>query len=91
MSSEKTPLFVRLPKQQVAALDRLADKTGRPKQHLLSEFLADRLASGALSVGRVELTNPPNVAADDARSQSSSVIGTPARRRVSRAMWAWSA
>lgn len=65
MSNEKTPLFVRLPKQQVAALDRLADRTGRPKQHLLSELLADRLASGTLSVGRVEVVNPLDVTDDD--------------------------
>jgi excisionase family DNA binding protein len=57
MPNKKTPLFVRLPKQQVAALDRLANQTGRPKQHLLSELLADRMASGTLSVGRVEVAN----------------------------------
>ncbi len=65
MSGEKAPLFVRLPKQQVAALDRLAGRTGRPKQHLLSELLADRLASGALSVGRIEVANPPDMTGDD--------------------------
>lgn len=65
MSRDKTALFVRLPKQQVAALDRLSEKTGRPKQHLLSELLADRLASGTFSLGRVEVTNPPDVTGDD--------------------------
>ncbi len=65
MSSEKAPLFVRLPKQQVAALDRLAGRTGRPKQHLLSELLADRLSSGALSVGRVDVANSPDVTGDE--------------------------
>jgi excisionase family DNA binding protein len=65
MASEKTPLFVRLPKQQVAALDRLADRTGRPKQHLLSELLADRLAPGAVSVGRIEVANPQDATDDD--------------------------
>jgi excisionase family DNA binding protein len=65
MSNQKTPLFVRLPKQQVAALGRLADRTGRSKQHLLSELLADRLTSGTLSVGRVEVANPPDVTDDD--------------------------
>lgn len=64
MSSGKAPLFVRLPKQQVAALDRLADRTGRPKQHLLSELLADRLSSG-MSVGRVEVANSPDVTGDE--------------------------
>ena len=43
MSDERTPLFVRLPRHQAAALDRLADATGRQKQHVLSELLADRL------------------------------------------------
>jgi len=65
MRNKKTPLFVRLPKQQVAALDRLANQTGRPKQHLLSELLADRLASGHLSVGRLEVVNPSEVTDGD--------------------------
>jgi excisionase family DNA binding protein len=65
MPDKRTPLFVRLPKQQVAALDRLADRTGRPKQHLLSELLADRLTSDALSVGRIEVANPPDAPHDD--------------------------
>jgi excisionase family DNA binding protein len=64
MSAEKTPLFVRLPKRQVAALERLADKTGRPKQHIVSELLAP-LAPGSMSVGRVEVTNTPDVTGDD--------------------------
>jgi excisionase family DNA binding protein len=41
----------------MAALDRLAQATGRPKQHLVTELLADRLPTGdrqQLSVGRVE-------------------------------------
>jgi len=59
MATNRTPLFVRLPKDQAAALDRLADVTGRHKQHLVSELLADRLTSGAgaVSVGRVDVTN----------------------------------
>jgi excisionase family DNA binding protein len=60
MSDERTPLFVRLPRHQAVALDRLADATGRQKQHLLSELLADRLTStDRLSVGRVEVTQAP--------------------------------
>jgi excisionase family DNA binding protein len=57
MSTERTPLYVRLPRSQMAALDRLAQATGRPKQHLVTELLADRLPTGdrqQLSVGRVE-------------------------------------
>jgi excisionase family DNA binding protein len=64
MSSGKAPLFVRLPEQQIAALDRLADQTGRAKQRVVSELLADRLASIALPVGRVDVANPPDVTRD---------------------------
>jgi Helix-turn-helix domain len=51
MSEDRVPLFVRLPREQAAALDRLVDSTGRRKQHLVSELLADQLA-----VGRIEIT-----------------------------------
>jgi excisionase family DNA binding protein len=62
MASERTPLFVRLPRNQAAALDRLADATGRRKQSLVSELLADRLTvARPLSVGRVEVTSTPDV------------------------------
>ena len=56
-----------VPKDQAAALDRLADVTGRHKQHLVSELLADRLTSGAglVSVGRVEVTNTPVAITDE--------------------------
>jgi excisionase family DNA binding protein len=58
VSKERTPLFVRLPRSQAAALDRLADATGRRKQSLVSELLGDRLAAvRPLSVGRIEVTN----------------------------------
>src|SRR5216683_2162342 len=66
MSNERTPLFVRLPRSQAAALDRLADATGRRKQSLVSEFLGERLTAGRpLSVGRVEVTNTPAEAGDE--------------------------
>ena len=72
MPTDRTPLFVRLPKDQATALDRLADATGRPKQHLVSELLGDRLKPGArplwarpLSVGRVEVSNTPDVHTDE--------------------------
>jgi hypothetical protein len=63
----KTPLFVRLPKDQAVALDRLADMTGRLKQQLVSDLLADRLTSaGPVSVGRVEVAaNPPAALTDE--------------------------
>jgi excisionase family DNA binding protein len=51
MPEDRVPLFVRLPREQAAALDRLADSTGRRKQHVVSELLADQLA-----VGRIEIT-----------------------------------
>ena len=58
MANERTPLFVRLPRDQAAALDRLADETGRRKQSLISELLGDRLtAARPLSVGRIEVSN----------------------------------
>ena len=67
MPTNRTPLFVRLPTDQAAALDRLADATGRHKQHLIGELLADRLTSGAgpVSVGRVEVAHTPTTLADE--------------------------
>src|SRR5579872_6658251 len=57
MSRERTALFVRLPRHQAAAIDRLADATGRRKQSLVSELLGDRLTvDRQLTVGRVEVT-----------------------------------
>jgi len=65
MSSDRTPLFVRLPRNQAAALDRLAGATGRRKQALVSELLGDRLpAARPLTLGRVEIAGPPEVGAE---------------------------
>jgi excisionase family DNA binding protein len=65
MPANRTPLFVRLPQSQAAALDRLADRTGRAKQHLVSELLAERLRPDrSLAVGRVEVSSPTDVAND---------------------------
>jgi excisionase family DNA binding protein len=50
VSEDRVPLFVRLPREQAAALDQLVDSTGRRKQHLVSELLGDQLA-----VGHIEL------------------------------------
>jgi excisionase family DNA binding protein len=62
MPNERTPLFVRLPRNQAAALDRLADATGRRKQSLVSELLGDRLTvPRPLAVGRVELASTPEI------------------------------
>ncbi len=46
MAADRVPLFVRLPREQAAALDRLVDSTGARKQHVVSELLADQLAVG---------------------------------------------
>jgi hypothetical protein len=46
VSEDRVPLFVRLPREQSAALDQLVGRTGRRKQHLVSEMLADQLAVG---------------------------------------------
>jgi excisionase family DNA binding protein len=54
MMQDRVPLFVRLPRSQAAALDRLADTTGQHKQHLVSELIADRL-----EVGRINLEENP--------------------------------
>jgi excisionase family DNA binding protein len=50
MADERVPLFVRLPREQAAALDRLVDSTGRRKQHLVSDLLADQLAVGHIEI-----------------------------------------
>lgn len=63
MANERTPLFVRLPRTQAAALDRLAGATGRRKQSLVSEFIGDRLTARPLSIGRIEVADTPD--ADD--------------------------
>lgn len=86
----RTPLFVRLPKDQAVALDRLADATGRLKQHLVSELLADRLrsAAGPVSVGRVEVTNAPVALTDDVLTldEAAALLKLPADTVRSRAV-----
>ncbi len=48
---ERVPLYVRVPRDQAAALDRLVDTTGRRKQELVSDLLADRLQLGRIEIG----------------------------------------
>lgn len=59
MPEDRVPLFVRLPRDQATALDRLVDSTGQRKQHLVSELLADQLTVGHAeileSVGEAEV------------------------------------
>jgi excisionase family DNA binding protein len=50
VAEDRVPLFVRLPREQATALDRLVDSTGRRKQHLVSELLADQLAVGHIEI-----------------------------------------
>ncbi len=67
MAVNSTPLYVSLPSSQAAALDRLAQATGRPKQHLVTELLGDRLPTGQrqTSVGRVEFNGGGDVRVDE--------------------------
>ena len=67
MTKDRTPLFVRLPRDQAAALDRLAEATGRAKQHVVSELLGERLAPRVrpLSIGRVEVSNTADTRNDE--------------------------
>ena len=57
---DRVPLYVRLPRDQAAALDRLVDATGRRKQQVVSELLGDRL-----EVGRIDIAESPNTTAED--------------------------
>jgi excisionase family DNA binding protein len=53
MTDDRVPLYVRLPRPQVEALDALVASTGRRKQQLVSDLLSDRLV-----VGRAEVSPP---------------------------------
>jgi excisionase family DNA binding protein len=50
VANDRVPLFVRLPRDQAATLDHLAESTGRRKQHVVSDLLADQLAVGRLEI-----------------------------------------
>ena len=56
MPEDRVPLFVRLPREQSAALDEVVNTTGRRKQQVVSEMLADQLA-----VGHIELAERADV------------------------------
>ena len=60
MAQDRVPLYVRLPSEQAAALDRLVDTTGQRKQQVVSELLADRL-----EVGRIDITESPGSPAEE--------------------------
>jgi excisionase family DNA binding protein len=68
MSPKLTPVFVRLPRDQAAALDRLANQSGRAKQHVVSELVAQALTPPKpepFSMGRVELSSTPETRHDE--------------------------
>lgn len=50
MPQDRVPLYVRLPRDQAASLDRLVEDTGFRKQQVVSDLIADRL-----EVGRADL------------------------------------
>ena len=89
MPTKRTPLFVRLPTDQAAALDRLADLTGRHKQHLISELLADRLtpSAGSVSLGRVEVAQTATPLVDEVLTleEAAALLKLPADTVRSRA------
>jgi predicted transcriptional regulator len=72
---DRVPLYVRLPRDQAAALDRLVDATGRRKQHVVSELLADRL-----EVGRIDFAEKPSTMIEEVLTldELSSLLRLPA-------------
>ena len=67
MAANLTPVFMRLPKQQAAALDRMAAESGRAKQHVVSALVAQalRAAPPQLSMGRVEVSSTREMPRDE--------------------------
>ncbi|HXE80837.1 MAG TPA: helix-turn-helix domain-containing protein [Vicinamibacterales bacterium] len=68
MAANLTPVFIRLPRDQAAALDRLADRSGRSKQHVVSELVGQALAAPRplpLALGRVELSSAVDTRTDE--------------------------
>jgi excisionase family DNA binding protein len=90
MGTDLTPLFIRLPRQQAAALDRLAGQSGRSKQHVVSELVGHALAPpkpGAPALGRVEVATAVDNRIDEVLTldEVASVLKLPAaavRQRV---------
>jgi excisionase family DNA binding protein len=88
MSKARVPLFVRLPRDQAAALDRLAETAGRHKQHVISELLADKLTPGApISIGRVEALSVSDAPADEVLTldEAAALLKLPKEAVLSRA------
>jgi excisionase family DNA binding protein len=80
---------VRLPRDQAAALDRLAETAGRHKQHVISELLADKLMPGRapISLGRVEALGVSDAAADEVLTldEAAALLKLPKEAVLSRA------
>jgi excisionase family DNA binding protein len=60
MGEDRIPLFVRLPSHQTAALERLVQSTGRRKQQIVSELLAEQL-----EVGRIDIHEDPQAITEE--------------------------
>jgi len=83
MSGKLTPVFIRLPRDQAATLDRLATRSGRAKQHLVSELVAQALSlpkPGPLSMGRLEVSSTPETRDDTVLTlaEAASLLKLPA-------------
>jgi excisionase family DNA binding protein len=68
MRRNLTPVFIRLPKEQAAALDRVAAESGRAKQNVVSDLVGralTQLASRPVAMGRVEVSGPADTRADE--------------------------
>jgi len=48
MPQDRVPLYVRLPRDQAASLDRLVEGSGLRKQQVVSDLIADRLPVGRI-------------------------------------------
>jgi excisionase family DNA binding protein len=76
-------LFIRLPREQAAALDRLAGQSGRSKQHVVSELVGHALAPpkpGPPALGRVEVATAVDNRIDEVLTldEVASVLKLPA-------------
>jgi hypothetical protein len=80
MPDDRVPLFVRLPREQAAALDRLVDSTGRRKQHVVSDLLADQLA-----VGHIEIMEDRNAQEVLTLQQAAGLLRLPVEAVLARA------
>ena len=65
MPQDRVPLFVRLPRDQATALDRLVDRTGQRKQQLVSDLLADRLQMGRIEINEGQDTSAEVLTLDE--------------------------